>query len=74
MSLNLVLRIVVPYNETMLIHIGTRNMSDLLEIPTANSQIGLPTPAVHTELSTIEECIAAAAMLSWRDGEGPRQC
>ena len=52
-------RVVIPYTETKLYHIGTRDNNNMQEI---NVDIGIEKPKVYS-ISTIEECVEAAKKL-----------
>ena len=63
-------RIVLPYKEPQLVHIGTRSMRDFHERCPRSTPTGAPHASRHLELRTVEQCIQAAAGLEWNQSEG----
>ena len=66
----LVGRIVLPYTEPQLVHIGTRSTIDFHERCPRSTPTGAPHACRHLELHTVEQCIQAAADLEWNQSEG----
>lgn len=56
-------RVVVPYNDISIRHIGTRNINTLQEY---NVDIGIPKPRMY-DLHSLNDCVASASQMPFRE-------